>query len=115
MDNEQLKLLKERITFDEAIFGDNDTYIKVLTQLLEDSKNIALSIRFPYEDYSLLELPAKYKNWQLRCCFELYQGVGKENIKSYSENGISWTKDSGNISNDLLEEIMPMVGVIRDV
>ena len=108
----QLDLLKERIEYDEDIFTDNETYEKVLNRLLEDSKYVALSLRFPYKDYSTLELPTKYNNWQLRCCEEIYNSIGTEGIKSYSENGLSWTRDSGYISYDLRGEIEPMVGYI---
>lgn len=108
------------ITVDEieyTYFGETtvyETYIKVLKRLLEDSKYVALSLRFPYEDYSETELPKKYKNWQLRCAVEIYQGIGTEGIKSYAENGLSWTRDSGYISNELREEIEPLVGVITE-
>lgn len=110
----QLDLLKERIEFEEKIFTDNETYEKVLNRLLDDSKYIALSLRFPYEDYSETELPKKYLNWQLRCSIEIYQGIGTEGIKSYAENGLSWTRDSGYISNELRGEIEPLVGVITE-
>ena len=69
----QLELLKERIEYDSKIFTDKTTYEKVLNRLLEDSKHIALSLRFPYKDYSNIALPIKYNNWQLRCCTEIYQ------------------------------------------
>ena len=111
----QLELLKVRIPFDQDIFKTNGTYEQVLKNLLDDSKYIALSIRYPFDDYSSIDLPKKYNNWQLRCSVELYQGIGKENIKSYAENGIQWTRDAGNISNDLLDEIMPTIGVIKGV
>lgn len=114
VENAQLELLKGRIEYEEDIFDNIDTYIKVLNNLLEDSKYIALSIRFPYKDYSNMELPKQYYNWQIRCCVELYQALGKENIKSYAENGVNWTKDGGNISNDLKDEIIPMVGFISE-
>ena len=61
-----------------------ETYIKVLKRLLEDSKYVALSLRFPYLDYFDMELPKKYNNWQLRCCVEIFQGIVSEGIKSYS-------------------------------
>lgn len=112
--SKQLELLKQRICYDEDIFDDNETYEKVLTNLLEDSKYIALSIRFPFQDYFDLELPKKYNNWQLRCCEEIYSLIGKMNIKAYAENGISWTRDSGNISDSLKDEIMPTIGVISN-
>jgi hypothetical protein len=108
----QIDFLKERIEYEENIFGNKETYETVLTRLLEDSKYVALSLRFPYKDYSNIELPAKYNNWQLRCCVEIYQGIGTEGIKSYSENGLNWTRDSGYISQELRQEIEPMVGYI---
>ena len=89
-----------------------ETYIKVLKRLLEDSKYIALSLRYPYQDYSNMELPKKYNNWQLRCAYEIYNGIGTEGIKSYSENGLNWTRDSGYISYELRGEIEPLVGYI---
>ncbi len=110
--NTQLSLLKERIEYDANIFTDNATYEKVLNRLLDDSKYIALSLRFPYQDYSQKELPLKYNNWQLRCCEELYNLIGNVGIKSYSENGLSWTRDSAYISNELANEIEPVVGYI---
>lgn len=110
----QLELLKVRIPFDQDIFGKVGDYEQVLKNLLDDSKHIALSIRYPFDDYTSIDLPKRYFNWQLRCSVEIYQGIGKENIKSYAENGIQWTRDAGNISNDLLDEIMPTVGVIKE-
>jgi len=111
-ENPQLTLLKDRIEYAENIFGDNETYENVLNRLLEDSKYVALSIRYPYQDFSNMELPDKYKNWQLRCCQEIYNGIGTEGIKSYSENGLSWTRDSGYISYELRNEIESFVGYI---
>lgn len=108
----QLELLKNRIEYDTNIFGDIGTYTKVLNRLLEDSKYVGLSIRFPYKDFSNMELPSKYNNWQLRCCEEIYNGIGTQGIKSYSENGLSWTRDSGYISHELRSEIESMVGYI---
>jgi hypothetical protein len=117
MDSEkkQYDLLSQRIEYSKNIFGDMETYANVLKRLLEDSKYIALSIRYPYKDFSNMELPSKYKNWQLRCCQEIYQGIGTEGIKSYSENGLSWTRDSGYISHELRNEIESMVGYIQEV
>lgn len=108
----QYDILSERIVYQEKIFGDETIYEQVLNRLLEDSKYIALSLRFPYQDYSDMELPRKYNNWQIRCCVELYQDIGREGIKSYAENGLSWTRDSGYISYELRGEIEPMVGYI---
>ena len=108
----QLELLKERIEFDSKIFTNKTIYEKVLNRLLEDSKYVALSLRFPYQDYSNIELPKKYYNWQLRCCEEIYKGIGTQGVKSYAENGLSWTRDSGYISYELRGEIEQIVGYI---
>ena len=104
------------ITYDltGSIISIPETYLNVLNRLLEDSKYVALSIRYPYQDFSNMELPNKYKNWQLRCCQEIYNGIGTEGIKSYSENGLSWTRDSGYISYELRSEIESMVGYIQE-
>ena len=51
VENKQIDFLKERIEFEPSVFGDYLTYTKVLNNLLEDSKHIALSLRFPYKDY----------------------------------------------------------------
>jgi hypothetical protein len=110
----QLDLLKERIKYDSKKFGDTTTYEIALNRLLEDSKFIALSLRFPYKDYSNIELPSKYNNWQLRCCEDLYKLIGTSGIKSYAENGLSWTRDSGYLSESLTNEIEPMVGYIQE-
>ena len=112
VENKQLDSLMKRIQYENNVFGDHQTYMQVLNNLLEDSKHIALSLRFPYKDYSNINLPTKYNNWQLRCCVEIYQGIGTEGIKSYSENGLNWTRDSGYISRELREEIEPLVGYI---
>lgn len=113
--NNQLDKLKERIPFQETVFNDSiEIYEKALKRLLEDSKYIALSLRFPYLDYYEIELPRKYYNWQLRCCDEIYRLIGTHGIISYSENGLSWTRDSGSISKSLRDEIEPMVGYIHN-
>jgi hypothetical protein len=113
-ENKQLEILKKRIKFDKNIFQNNKCYEEVLNNLLEDSKYLALSLRYPYKDFSQTTLPEKYKNWQIRCCVEIYQSLGTEGIKSYSENGLNWTRDSGYLSKELREEIEPMVGYIKE-
>lgn len=108
----QKDYIKERIPFEQPVFGGVDVYEKVIERLYDDSKYIALSLKYPYKDFSNMELPKKYNNWQLRCCEEIYKNIGNEGIKSYSENGLAWTRDSGNLSTGLVNEIEPVVGYI---
>ena len=114
MDNAQFELLSKRIPYKEIVFGNFQVYKDALNRLLDDSKYLALSLRFPYQDYSNIDLPKKYYNWQLRCAEEMYKGIGTVGIKSYAENGLSWTRDSGYISYELRGEIEPMVGTILE-
>lgn len=110
----QIDLLKERIPYDEGIFENRDIYNKTIKRLLEDAKEDALSLRFPYKDTTGMELPLRYYNWQLRCAEELYKLIGNVNIKSYSENGLNWTRDTANLSTFLVNKIEPIVGWIED-
>lgn len=112
-ENPQLTALKKRIPYDETIFGTQENYENVLDTLLEDSKYIALSEIYPFKDFYELELPKKYLNWQLRCCVELYNLGDKDGIISYSENGLSWTKETGRLSKSLMGELTRKVGVPR--
>lgn len=109
----QREILKKRIPFDITGIELINDYNDMIDALLEDSKNIALSNIYPFEDWSSLDLPAKYKNWQIRAAIELYNLADKSGIKSYSENGLSWTKSTDLLSEGLMDEIMPKVGVIR--
>lgn len=109
----QLELLKDRIPYIQEVFEDLPIYDKTLNRLLDDSKNIGLSLRFPYQDYSDMELPKKYNNWQLRCCEQLYTLIGTVGIKQYAENGLSWTRDSAYIPYEITSEIEPVIGYIK--
>ena len=110
----QLPKLIVKIPYDEDIFESEENYQKVLKDLLESSKYIALETLFPFDDFGDYFLPKKYYNWQLRCCVELKELIGSMNIRSYSENGLSWTRDTGNLSTSLVNEIEPLVGVIGE-
>lgn len=110
----QMDKLKERIPYVETVFSDNDTYEKVLSRLLDDSWYIGLSLRYPYRNFVDLMLPRKYWNWQLRCCEQLYKLIGTAGIKQYSENGLSWTRDSAYLPYELTNEIEPIVGYILE-
>lgn len=106
--------LKDRISYNVNLFTDEGVYERTLKNLLDDSRFIALSLKYPFDD-TKEELPntPKYKNWQIRCSLELYNILknGGYDFVSYSENGISWTRDSSIISKQLKSEIMPKIGI----
>jgi len=107
---EQIDLLKLRIP---NKYDNEEKYTNTLEALLEDTKNIALSNLYPFEDWSEMELPKKYYNWQIRASIELFHFLGYEGIKSYSENGLSFSRMEDGISADLLDELMPNAGTIK--
>ena len=115
MTNEELAIqlpnLKKRIPYDVALHESTVLYEQILTDLLNDSKFICLSLLFPYENYAEYELPERYYNWQLRACVELYNLADKLSIKDYSENGISWSRLKDGLSMYLTNEIISKVYV----
>lgn len=113
-ENKQITKLKARIPYNENIHGNVGNYQNILTSLLDDSLNIGLSLKYPFDD-TKTSLPARYNNWQIRCCLELYKLAGNENIKSYKENGLEWTLFRDGLSINLIQEIIPQVGIPKVV
>lgn len=107
----QNEILSDRIQFNQSVFGNKDNYDLVISSLLEDSKYIGLATLYPYEDYSVMDLPTRYKNWQIRACIELYNMADKAMLVSYSENGIGFSKLTDGLSISLMNELIPKVGI----
>lgn len=110
---QQIEKLKERIPKKVTGIEAEEDYESMINALLEDSKNIALSNIYPFGDWSEQDLPAKYYNWQIRASIELYNLADKAGIKSYSENGLSWSRQTDLLSAGLMEEITPRVGILK--
>ena len=107
----QMKALQLRVPYDVAIHENQKTYEQILTDLLNDTKFICLSLLFPFEDYSDYDMPKMYYNWQLRACVELYNLADKISVKDYAENGISWSRLKDGLSLSLVQEITSWVGI----
>ena len=99
----ELERLKIRIT--EKV-DDN-----VLLDILESAKAVILSRRFPFGEQPT-ELEDKYKDLQIRIAVEMFNKQGAEGEIAHSENGISRSYASASVSEDLLKEITPKVGVV---
>ena len=111
--NQQLDKLKVKIPYDEDIFGSEENWVVVLTDLLNDSASILLETLYPFDDFEDYPIPERYYNWQLRCCVELYNLADKQGITNYAENSLSWTKLSDGLSNTLMNKLVSNVGVPR--
>ena len=99
----QLERLKIRIT--EKV---TDTELE---DILESAKAVILSRRFPFTEWPE-EIEAKYKDLQIRIAVEMFNKRGAEGETAHSENGVSRSYASANVSEDLLKEITPKVNVV---
>ena len=99
----QLERLKIRIT-------ENVSDVE-LEDILESAKAVILSRRFPFGEQPE-EIESKYKDLQIRIAVEMFNKRGAEGETAHSENGISRSYASANVSEDLLKEITPKVGVV---
>jgi hypothetical protein len=82
-----------------------------LEDILESAKAVILSRRFPFGEHPT-EIEPKYNDLQIRIAVEMYNKRGVEGQTSHSENGVSRSYASANVSEDLLKEITPKVGVV---
>ena len=99
----QLERLKIRIT--EKVNDDE------LEDILESAKAKILSRRFPFSEWPD-EIESKYKDLQIRIAVEMFNKRGAEGETAHSENGVSRSYASADVSEDLLREITPKAGVV---
>jgi hypothetical protein len=99
----QLERLKIRIT--EKVNDDE------LEDILDSAKAVILSRRFPFSEWPD-DVEPKYKDLQIRIAVEMFNKRGAEGETAHSENGVSRSYASANVSEDLLREITPKVGVV---
>jgi hypothetical protein len=82
-----------------------------LEDILESAKAVILSRRFPFGEQPT-EIEPKYNDLQIRIAVEMYNKRGVEGQTSHSENGVSRSYSSASVSEELLREITPKVGVV---
>jgi hypothetical protein len=90
------------------------TQDSLLNLLLEMADDLAKRTLYPFTvDISVIVLPSKYNMWIVQASKEMYQNMGNESVRSYSENGLSITyKDlTSGISKDLLSQLIPKAGL----
>lgn len=74
---------------------------------LNDAKYEYLRLVYPFNPEMEELSNDRAKNWQTKCAIELYNLIGAEGLVSYSENGLSESKDKSGLSQDLLNELPP--------
>ena len=100
---------KLRVRLGDAV----DVNDELLNELLASAAAAILSRRFPFGHEAGQGVPAQYEDLQIRIAVDMFNRMGAEGETMHSENGISRTYESGYISQSLLAEVVPMVGVIR--
>lgn len=83
----------------------------VLIDCLESARSAIMSRRFPYQDWPE-EIEPQYIDLQYRMALDLYNKSGAEGELNHSENGVSRSYESSWISEQLLLEVVPVVGVL---
>lgn len=102
---EQIERLKLKLK--DCFCDDNE-----LEDLLLTAKSIILNKRFPFSKKLPQDIEPRYLDLQVRIAVDLYNKRGAEGETSHSENGISRTYGTENVSTDLLAEITPRCGVL---
>lgn len=84
----------------------------VLLDYIESAKSAYMARRFPYGNWPN-EVENQYKDWVLRASLELYSKSGAEGEVIHIEDNVHRDYESAGISPSLLNEIVPMCGVVR--
>lgn len=92
----------------------DDSKDDLLELLIEIANDVAKRNIYPFEDdLDEIVLGTKYDYWIIQASKEMYQNLGQENVKRYSENGLSieYTDLVNGLSYDLLCQLVPKVGI----
>lgn len=99
---EQLTKMRKEILKD----ADDTSKDEIFKEKLEDAKTIALDRIYPYH-IEIIQIPERLQSWQARAAIELYNRMGDEGLKSYGENGLSYSYGTDLLSEELLKELPP--------
>lgn len=97
--------------FERLKLRTNEPDEAILNDCLESAKSAILARRFPYKEWAE-DIEPKYTDLQFRIALDLYNKIGGEGQLTHSENGVSRTWESSWVSEQLLSEVVPYVGVL---
>ena len=84
----------------------------LLESALERAKLGILELRFPFGYAEGQDLEAQYKGLQVEWAIELINKMGAEGEVAHSENGISRSYESGDVSKSLKRRVVPLGKVV---
>lgn len=89
-----------------------ESNIAVLRDCLDSARAAIMARRYPYGDWPE-ELESRYLDLQYRIAIDLYNKTGAEGQLGHTENSISRTWESSWISEQLLQEVVPVAQVVK--
>ena len=78
--------------------------------MVDCGTDILLNTLYPFDEEKT-EIPQRKVSWIYRCVLEQIERKGMTSVLSYRENGIQITFDKSQVSEGLLREILPYVGI----
>lgn len=81
-----------------------------IDDILEISKEILLNTLYPF-DNTITEIPPRKEMWIYRCMIEVIERNGMTSALAYRENGIQINFDRTQVSQGLINELIPESGV----
>ena len=81
-----------------------------INTMVECAKDILLDTLYPFNE-EITTIPPRKVSWIYRCVLEQIERKGMTSVTSYRENGIQITFDRSGVSQSLMSELMPMVGI----
>ena len=107
--DEKVVLLRAMVESDESEF--------ILLSYLLSAKHIILNRMYQYnipdDEFDALELPSKYAMKQIRIAAYLMNKRGAEGETQHIENGIHRNYKNADVPNEMLFDVLPMVGLLR--
>lgn len=82
---------------------------------LDSAKEVLLNTLYPFDvsiNVDLFVVPQRYERWIVRAAIEMIERAGISSALAYKENGMDITFDRPQISQALLNELVPRAGII---
>lgn len=108
--NTLLTKFKNLVPEDPIFFDSTEEYETAMEYMIDCSIEILMNTLYPFEDWSDYNIPKSKYNWVIRCAVELYNMADRAGYKSYSENGLSWSKDTDGLSKSLMSDLISHIG-----
>lgn len=113
LESAKAAILSRRFPYGNWPTKETEVVIPPVTDIDPDTGETVVVTPGRTETYTETVLEARYNDLQYRCAIDLYNKTGAEGQTSHTENGISRSWGAEWISTDLLNEVTPMVGVVR--